>query len=486
MRAKEALSLIQNLLRIAIFNGHSFGLYDASKMQFVKSIQFCGEGDEDYARCPQQMRLSSDCQMITEIARFIRTLEKMPEERTILMKLLYYDDLTAPNYESPFFSGWTEGEVSQGDPFAVTYIRVEDKEELLWVKEWNCRRDILDLIDALSNFPDISVETADKLLKEGQLSKTRKGTYEIHNAKKSVYEFTIVKEEVDGPINQVFGRAFQVEDLLHIKVKNTVDMDIIKASSSKKAMKYRTKMWERAYRQEKPKVERLIFKVSVLNRKALLIGMAYPTEKNHRSRLGYSLMEVNKMKKILMDSYGFTPPEILMMYDNSPNFLKPTYDNITTKVLEMVEYSRARNNLFLYVTGHGAKHGGRASIQTSDSEYISDKFLSTICKKVHPTATLTAIVNTCYSGSFFQDATKVDKKRGEVIALTSCSWNQISRDGEFFREALQPLLPKEDSVFNVYQDIRTIMETLNGTVPQLYCTDKGCRINLPQKYRSSM
>ncbi|KAL6527057.1 hypothetical protein OROGR_016147 [Orobanche gracilis] len=151
---------------------------------------------------------------------------------------------------------------------------------------------------------------------------------------------------------QVFGRAFQVEDLLHIK--NTLDMDIIKASSSKKAMKYRTKMWERAYRHEKPKVERLIFKVSVLNRKAILIGMAYPNEENYRSR------------------YGFTPPEILMMYDNSPKFLKPTYDNITTKVLEMVEYSRSRNNIFFYVTGHGAKHGGRASIQTSDSEYISD------------------------------------------------------------------------------------------------------------------
>ncbi|KAL6527056.1 HORMA domain [Orobanche gracilis] len=157
--------------------------------------------------------------MITEIARFIRTLEKMSEE--------------APNYESPFFSGWTKEEVShqlaklevgdvnskhsvlalmvksvlhfceddnegvqddmgtgddsmqkdghyeidvdafqvdlsQGNPFAVTYVPVEDKEELLWVEELNCRRDTLELIHALSNFPDISVyyETADKLLKE--------------------------------------------------------------------------------------------------------------------------------------------------------------------------------------------------------------------------------------------------------------------------------------------------------------------------------
>ncbi|MCI60507.1 HORMA domain-containing protein, partial [Trifolium medium] len=32
--------------------------------------------------------------MIRTLVQLMRTLEKMPEERTILMKLLYYDDVT--------------------------------------------------------------------------------------------------------------------------------------------------------------------------------------------------------------------------------------------------------------------------------------------------------------------------------------------------------------------------------------------------------
>lgn len=35
---------------------------------------------------------------------------------------------------------------------------------------------------------------------------------------KSEYEFTIVKEEIDGQIPQVFDRALQVEDRIYMKV----------------------------------------------------------------------------------------------------------------------------------------------------------------------------------------------------------------------------------------------------------------------------
>ncbi|KAA3483250.1 HORMA domain-containing protein 1 [Gossypium australe] len=42
---------------------------------------------------PNQMR-SSACKMVRTLVQLMRTLDKMPEERTILMKLLYYDDVT--------------------------------------------------------------------------------------------------------------------------------------------------------------------------------------------------------------------------------------------------------------------------------------------------------------------------------------------------------------------------------------------------------
>ncbi|KAI3722927.1 hypothetical protein L2E82_34140 [Cichorium intybus] len=58
---------------------------------------------------PNQMK-SSACKMVRTLIQLMRTLDKMPEERTILMKLLWYDDVTPADYEPPFFRGCTEEE----------------------------------------------------------------------------------------------------------------------------------------------------------------------------------------------------------------------------------------------------------------------------------------------------------------------------------------------------------------------------------------
>ncbi|KAH9618153.1 hypothetical protein KSS87_002037 [Heliosperma pusillum] len=58
---------------------------------------------------PNQMK-SSACKMIRTLVQLMRTLDKMPEERTILMKLLYYEDVTPSDYEPPFFRGCTDDE----------------------------------------------------------------------------------------------------------------------------------------------------------------------------------------------------------------------------------------------------------------------------------------------------------------------------------------------------------------------------------------
>ncbi|KAA8533309.1 hypothetical protein F0562_033158 [Nyssa sinensis] len=58
---------------------------------------------------PNQMR-SSACKMVRTLIQLMRTLDRMPEERTIVMKLLYYDDVTPLDYEPPFFRSCTEEE----------------------------------------------------------------------------------------------------------------------------------------------------------------------------------------------------------------------------------------------------------------------------------------------------------------------------------------------------------------------------------------
>ncbi|KAK8473830.1 hypothetical protein PHAVU_001G261701 [Phaseolus vulgaris] len=57
----------------------------------------------------------------------------------------------------------------------------------------------------------------DKLVEEGVLSKIGKESYAINKDKNLEYEFTIVKEEIDGQLPKVFDRALQLEDRLYMK-----------------------------------------------------------------------------------------------------------------------------------------------------------------------------------------------------------------------------------------------------------------------------
>ncbi|KAL2567482.1 hypothetical protein AAZV13_18G006300 [Glycine max] len=85
---------------------------------------------------PQQMR-SSACKMIRTLVQLMRTLEKMPEERTILMKLLYYDDVTPADYEPPFFKGCTDEEAYhpwEKNPLKMEVGNVNSKHFVLALK----------------------------------------------------------------------------------------------------------------------------------------------------------------------------------------------------------------------------------------------------------------------------------------------------------------------------------------------------------------
>nr|XP_011457480.1 PREDICTED: uncharacterized protein LOC101303480 isoform X2 [Fragaria vesca subsp. vesca] len=258
---------------------------------------------------PNQMR-SSACKMVRTLVQLMRTLDRMPEERTILMKLLYYDDVTPADYEPPFFRGCTEEETrnlwtknplkmevgnvnskhlvlalkvksvldpcedenddiqdddsmqrddssesdsevnqSQEDQYIValaakrqpeedngipqeddsmddeatdgTQDPEEDEQQYSRIKDWinSCHLDTVKLTDVLSNFPDISVvlteEIMDKLVVEGTLSKTGGDTYIIK--KKSDYEFTVVKQEINGQAILVGDKTPKSNDHMYMK-----------------------------------------------------------------------------------------------------------------------------------------------------------------------------------------------------------------------------------------------------------------------------
>nr|KJB30908.1 hypothetical protein B456_005G167400 [Gossypium raimondii] len=192
---QDSLLLTRNLLRIAIFNISyirglfpenyfndksvpALGVYDALQKKYLKTLLFCicesidgamieeysfsfsysnsdtqevsmninRTGSKKHGRAficnsttevsPNQMR-SSACKMVRTLVQLMRTLDKMPEERTILMKLLYYDDVTPMDYEPPFFRGCTEEEAHNSwikNPLRMEVGNVNSKHFVLALK----------------------------------------------------------------------------------------------------------------------------------------------------------------------------------------------------------------------------------------------------------------------------------------------------------------------------------------------------------------
>ncbi|KAM0844254.1 hypothetical protein ACQ4PT_057174 [Festuca glaucescens] len=160
---------------------------------------------------PDQMR-SSACKMIRTLVSLMRTLDQMPDERTILMKLLYYDDVTVKivldpcdannvNSEDDNMSlghesvqdddSDTEVRPSEVDRYVVapnedTQDPAHEEAITAQVREWICSRDIINVhaSDVLSNFPDISMEMVEdilgKLFKDGLLSRASKDSYAVN------------------------------------------------------------------------------------------------------------------------------------------------------------------------------------------------------------------------------------------------------------------------------------------------------------------
>ncbi|KAG6598283.1 Meiosis-specific protein PAIR2, partial [Cucurbita argyrosperma subsp. sororia] len=211
---------------------------------------------------PNQMR-SSACKMVRTLVQLMRTLDKMPEERTILMKLLYYDDVTPVDYEPPFFRSCAEEEAHHPwtkSPLRMEVGNVNSKHFVLALKVKSVLDPCEDENDdneenevslganseQRNGFSETDSEVdpspegdyivapreiMDKLVNEGVLSKTGRDSYNIIRQKAFEYEFDLVKEETDGQIDKVGANATTVHDLLYMKtLYHTLQMSYVTVS----------------------------------------------------------------------------------------------------------------------------------------------------------------------------------------------------------------------------------------------------------------
>jgi len=186
-------------------------------------------------------------------------------------------------------------------------------------------------------------------------------------------------------------------------------------------------------------------KSSVLNKKALLIGINYI---NTPYELTGCIDDTNRMKTLLT-SYGFNDIKILTDLAD----LKPTKNNILNEIKNLITSSRSGDVLFLYYSGHGSYTYDRNGDETDkrdemlislDALPILDDELKTILQNhLSREITIVGMFDSCHSGTILDlkfnyldsnnynkyfENDKVSECQGNVIMFSGCMDAQTSSE----------------------------------------------------------
>ncbi|PAV24204.1 peptidase [Pyrrhoderma noxium] len=155
-------------------------------------------------------------------------------------------------------------------------------------------------------------------------------------------------------------------------------------------------------------------------RKALLIGIKYYRRKDKRIKgLKGPHHDVQEIKKLLQDVYGWTPDCFrILKDDNTRPENQPTLENIKFQINELVKDALPGDHLFFYYSGHG----GQVPDTNGDEDDGMDEVIVSRCH-------LTALMDCCSSGTGLdlpfdpvrKRAAKVRKlSEGDVVLLSAC------------------------------------------------------------------
>ncbi|TFY65929.1 hypothetical protein EVG20_g5155 [Dentipellis fragilis] len=151
-------------------------------------------------------------------------------------------------------------------------------------------------------------------------------------------------------------------------------------------------------------------------RKALLIGINYiwASTTTGNDRLRGPIKDVQHMKEVLVEYYGYLEEDIVVMTDehlpNQHTDIWPTRKNILHQLRNLVSDARRGDTFVFHFAGHSMqkkaqrdkkeKDGKDEAIITCDHKYILDDILHyMLVDKLPPGCKLTAIFDTCHSGT---------------------------------------------------------------------------------------
>ncbi|KAF9443420.1 hypothetical protein P691DRAFT_808972 [Macrolepiota fuliginosa MF-IS2] len=110
-------------------------------------------------------------------------------------------------------------------------------------------------------------------------------------------------------------------------------------------------------------------------KKALLIGINYTQHPDFSVRLSKPAHDVDTIRKLLMEVYGYGSQEIVVLADTNGTtsnleHLRPTRENIIQQMADLVAEPRQGDEFFLYYTGHTGQYDGQAPESDCLTEYI--------------------------------------------------------------------------------------------------------------------
>lgn len=234
-------------------------------------------------------------------------------------------------------------------------------------------------------------------------------------------------------------------------------------------------------------------------KKALFIGINYFGSKGE---LRGCINDVKAISQWVTTNYSFEPDHVHFLTDDQqdPN-KKPTKKNILQQLSWLVDGAKAGDSLFLHYSGHGGtavdtdgdeQDGHDETIIPLDYEtagqITDDELHSVLCAKVPAGAQLTAIFDSCHSGSVLDlpftytvngqlEVVEIDNRAAGAKKLfnAAMNWQQGKRNAvaSDVMEGLGMLFSKKASVSATDEQKQEVVRkrTTAGTVIQF----SGCR-----------
>lgn len=146
-------------------------------------------------------------------------------------------------------------------------------------------------------------------------------------------------------------------------------------------------------------------------KRAVLCGVSY---KNHERRLTGSVNDVLSMRYFLVERMGFPRASVLLLTEEEQNACRiPTKQNIRAAFRWLTQGSKAGDSLVFHYSGHGSRMRDQNGDELdgidealcpvdfeTQGKILDDEINASLVRPIPYGATLHAIIDTCFSGTF--------------------------------------------------------------------------------------